>query len=236
MIGGNKVVAVIPARGESKRLPRKNILQLNGIPLIVFSIQAALKCHLVDKVVVSTDSEDIARVSIDSGAEVDLRSAELSTDTAKTIDVLKELLSRLQPYGICVTLQPTSPLIMTEDITRSLELFEKMNAEAVISVCKAEHPPHWINTIGKNGEMNDFLKEEIQSKRSQDLGEYFRLNGAIYCNSVKRLLKSNSPVFKSNCYAYIMPVNRSVDIDTKEDFELAEYYVNKNCSDNERVV
>ena len=233
MIRDNKVVAVIPARGGSKRLPGKNILQLNGMPLIVYTIQAALRCHFVDKVVVSTDSEDTARVSINAGAEVDIRSEELSTDTATTIDVLKELLARLGSYDICVTLQPTSPLRMSEDITRSLELFEKMDADAVISVCKAEHPPQWINTIGKNGEMDDFLREEIQSKRSQDLGEYFRLNGAIYCNLVKRLLKSNSPVFKSNCYAYIMPTNRSVDIDTKEDFELAEYYVKKSCSVNE---
>ena len=103
-----------------------------------------------------------------------------------------------------------------------------MNADAVISVSKAEHPPQWINTIGRNGEMDSFFSEEIKTKRSQDLGDYFRLNGAIFCNSIKRLLNSNSPIFNSNCYAYVMPLKRSVDIDTKDDFELAEYYMTKN--------
>lgn len=227
MIRSNKVIAVIPARGGSKRLPGKNILPLNGIPLIVYSIEAALKCSLVDRVVVSTDSDEIAKVAADAGAEVDLRSEKLSTDTATTIDVLKDLLTRLSHYCICVTLQPTSPLRVSEDITKSLELYDKMNADAVISVCKAEHPPQWINTIGVNGEMDDFLEDENKNQRSQDLGDYFRLNGAIYCNSVRRLLDSNSPIFKSNCYAYVMPSHRSIDIDTKEDFELAEYLIVK---------
>lgn len=233
MIGSNNVIAVIPARGGSKRLPGKNILPLNGIPLIVYSIEAAFRCSLVDRVVVSTDSDEIAKVAAEAGAEVDMRSEKLSTDTATTIDVLKELLTRLDHHGICITLQPTSPLRMSEDITKSLELYDKMNADAVISVCKAEHPPQWINTIGVNGEMDDFLREDNENKRSQDLGDYFRLNGAIYCNSVRRLLNSNSPIFKSNCYAYVMPSQRSVDIDTKEDFELAEYLIKKLHSGNE---
>lgn len=182
MIRSNKVIAVIPARGGSKRLPGKNILPLNGIPLIVYSIEAALKCSLVDRVVVSTDSDEIAKVAADAGAEVDVRNEKLSTDTATTIDVLKDLLTRLSHYCICITLQPTSPLRVSEDITKSLELYDKMNADAVISVCKAEHPPQWINTIGVNGEMDDFLEDENKNQRSQDLGDYFRLNGAIYCN------------------------------------------------------
>lgn len=227
MIGSNKVIAVIPARGGSKRLPDKNILPLHGTPLIVYSIKAALMCRLVDTVVVSTDTDEIAKIAVDTGAEVDMRSENLSTDTATTINVLKDLLTRFDSYNICVTLQPTSPLRTFDDITNSLELFEKMNADSVISVCKAEHPPHWINTIGRNGEMDNFQQGEIKSKRSQEFGDYFILNGAIYCNCVKRLLKSNSFIFKSNCYAYVMPSNKSVDIDTIEDFELAEYYISK---------
>lgn len=233
MIGNKKVVSIIPAQGGSKRLPGKNIRNLNGTPLIVYSIEAALKCYLVDEVVVSTDSEEIASIAIDAGCKVDMRSEELSTDTATTIDVLKDLLNRLGCYDICVTLQPTSPLRISDDITKSLELFNKMNADAVISVCKAEHPPQWINTIGGNGEMDNFLREDVQNKRSQDLGDYFRLNGAIYCNSIQRLLHSSSPVFKSNCYAYVMPSNRSIDIDTLDDFELAEFFIIKSKSDNE---
>ena len=227
MSEGNQVLAVIPARGGSKRLPRKNVLDLNGIPLIVYTIRAALKSHLIDKVIVSTDSKEIAKVAFEAGADIDMRSEELSTDTATTINVLKDLLIRLNFYQICVTLQPTSPLRGAEDITKSLELFNRLDADAVVSVCKVEHPPQWTNTIGGNGEMVDFIREEIHNKCSQDLGDYYRLNGAIYCNSVKRLLNSDSPIFKSNCYAYVMPFNKSVDIDTKDDFELAEYYITK---------
>ena len=169
----------------------------------------------------------IAKMAFEAGADIDMRSEELSTDTATTINVLKDLLIRLNFYQICVTLQPTSPLRGAEDITKSLELFNRLDADAVVSVCKVEHPPQWTNTIGGNGEMVDFIREEIHNKCSQDLGDYYRLNGAIYCNSVKRLLNSDSPIFKSNCYAYVMPFNKSVDIDTKDDFELAEYYITK---------
>lgn len=230
MIDGKKVISVIPARGGSKRLPGKNILPLNGVPLIVYSIQAALRCDLVDKVVVSTDSNEIAKIASKAGAEVDIRNEKLSTDNATTIDVLKDLLTRLNNYEICITLQPTSPLRTFEDITNSLELYSKLNADAVISVCKSEYPPQWINTIGVNGELDNFLREELENQRSQDLGVHYRLNGAIYCNSVRRLFCSNSPIFKSNCYAYVMPSNRSVDIDTKEDFELAEFLMAKGLN------
>ena len=121
MIGSKKVISVIPARGGSKRLPGKNVLKLNGTPLIVYSIQSALSCHLIDKVIVSTDSRIIADAAKDAGAEVDMRSEELSTDAATTIDVLKDLLVRLDSYEICVTLQPTSPLRTVDDITESLD-------------------------------------------------------------------------------------------------------------------
>ena len=200
---------------------------MNGTPLIGHTIRAAQNCALIDKIIVSTDSAEIADIALSSGAEVDMRSEELSSDTATTIDVLKELLKRLDEFDVCVTLQPTSPLRLIDDIKGSLELFKRMNADSVVSVCKAEHPPQWINTIGSNGEMDGFLDDSIKTKRSQDLGDYYRLNGSIYCNAVSILLESNSPLSISNCYAYVMPSKRSVDIDTLEDFELAEYYMGK---------
>lgn len=227
MIGNYRVLAVIPARGGSKRLPQKNIRELLGAPLIVHSIRAALNCKCIDKVLVSTDSLDIAHVAKDAGADIDERSHHLSTDTASTIDVLKDLLVRHQNYQICLTLQPTSPLRTAFDIVKSLELFCGLEADAVVSVCRADYPPQWINTIGAKGEMNDFLREEDQNRRSQDFDQYYRLNGAIYCNSVERLMQSDSLLFRSNCYAYVMPRERSVDIDTMEDFVLAEYYIAK---------
>lgn len=227
MIGGKKVVAIIPARGESKRLPGKNIRLLKDKPLIVYSIQAAQKCPEIDKIVVSTDSKEIANVASSANAEVHIRNKDLSSDTATTIDVLKDLLKRLCKYDICITLQPTSPLRTTYDIKSSLDLFDKKMADAVISVCRAEHPPQWTNKIGRDGEMDGFISELIVNQRSQDLGDYYRLNGAIYCNLVKKILTANSLIFDRNSYAYVMPLKRSVDIDTIDDLELAEYYLSK---------
>lgn len=227
MIGRKKVVAIIPARGESKRLPGKNIRLLIDKPLIVYSIKAAQKCSRIDKIIVSTDSEEIANVASDADAEVDIRNKDLSSDTTTTIDVLKDLLERLGVYDICITLQPTSPLRTTYDINSSLDLFDNKMADAVISVCRAEHPPQWTNKIGGDGEMDGFISKSIMNHRSQDFGDYFRLNGAIYCNLVKKILTANSLIFERNSYAYVMPFNRSVDIDTLDDFELAEYYLSK---------
>ena len=227
MIGNKKVIAIIPARAGSKRLPGKNTRSLNGIPLLVYSIRAAKSCGLVDKVVVSTDSKEIAYLAENSGAEVDIREKRLSSDHAKTIDVLKDYLSRMHGFDICVTLQPTSPLRTSNDIRLSLELFENNDADAVISVCKVECPPQWVNVIGELGQMDGFLEKSSKSKRSQDFKDYYRLNGAIYCNNIDKLHKSDSLIFESNSYAYVMPRKKSVDIDTIEDFELAEFFLSK---------
>tara|TARA_B110001450_G_C17614095_1_gene478502 strand:+ start:139 stop:825 length:687 start_codon:yes stop_codon:yes gene_type:complete len=227
MNGDKKVVAIIPARGGSKRLPGKNIRLLNGVSLIVYTINVAQKCVGIDKIIVSTDSDEIAQVALSSGVEVDRRSKELSSDNATTIDVVKEFLIRSPGYDICVILQPTSPLRNVEDLQGSLDLFQKKNADAVISVCKAEHPPQWTNTIGSGGEMDNFLSNQDKNIRSQSFGSFYRLNGAIYCGSSRRLIKEASPYFDSKTYAYIMPRQRSIDIDTINDFELAEYYVSK---------
>lgn len=226
-MSNNEVVAIIPARSGSKRLVRKNLRPLNGVPLVVHSIREAINCSEVQKTIVTTDSFEIADVARSAGCDVHMRSAELSSDQASTIDVLKDVLSNIEPFGICVTLQPTSPLRISEDISASLRLYQNLNADAFISVCRAEHPPHWINRIGEFGEMDTFLPDSLVLKRSQDFGEYYRLNGAIYCNNVSRLLRSNTQFFTSKSYAYVMPVNRSVDIDTMDDFDLAEYYMSK---------
>ena len=220
-------MAVIPARSGSKRLPGKNIRLMNGQPLIVHTIKEALKCELLDKIIVSTDSYEIGKIALNAGSEVHIRNEELSTDDTTTISVLKDILSCLENFDICVTLQPTSPLRLAKDIGESLALYERMRAHAVISVCKVDHPPQWINKIGKLGEMNSFISNITAVKRSQELGDYYRLNGAIYCNNIQRLMVSETQFFDSKSYAYIMPSKRSIDIDNLEDFELAEYYMNK---------
>ena len=227
MIGDKRVLAIIPARGGSKRLPKKNIRLFDELPLILHSVNAAKGCNYIDELIVSTDCDEIAKVATNADCKVDIRSSKLSSDDATTIDVLKDLLSRFDNFDIVVTLQPTSPLRTAKDIENCLNLFAQKNADAIASVCMTAHPPQWINCLGSNGEMDDFVDEAAKNKRSQDLGEYFLLNGAVYCNCVKTLMMSDAIILDQNIYGYVMPRNRSVDIDTLEDFELAEFYLKR---------
>ena len=227
MIEGKSVIAVIPARGGSKRVPRKNLQDVGGRPLIVHSIRAAQSCNYIDKIVVSSDDSEILRIADDNGCEGERREARLSQDRTSTIDVLKCLLTRIPQFDIVATLQPTSPMRTAEHICAALRLYCEKNADAVISVCRAEHPPQWMSRLDESLSMEGFVSSAAKNLRSQDLGDYFRLNGAIYCNNTARVLNSDSLLFETNSYAYIMNSRDSVDIDTYEDLEYARYLMSK---------
>ena len=227
MIKNKKVLAVITARGGSKRLSKKNVREIAGKPLILHTLKAAKNSKYLDKIIVSSDDDEIIDIAIKNHCFADKRASFLSKDETPTIDVLKDLLSREKDFDIIVTLQPTSPLRRSKDIENALSLFVEKNADAVISVCKSEHPPQWINKLGDNGEMEDFINKSFRNKRSQDLGDFYRLNGAIYCNSVDKLRGAETLLFNKKSYAYLMPTNLSVDIDTIDDFEYAEYLITK---------
>ena len=226
MIGKNKVLGLIPARGNSKRLPRKNIIELYGKPLIAWTIEAALGSKYIDRVIVSTDNQEIANIAKKYGAEVPfIRPSELATDEATTIDAVLYSLGQLEEvgekYDYIALLQPTSPLRTTQNIEESIELLQTKNSDAVISVCEAEHHPLWSNVLPDDLSMDNFLDASVKNKRSQDLPKQYRINGAIYISSVKKLRKENSFFLSNNCIAYIMKQNVSIDIDTMDDFDLA---------------
>ena len=226
MIGKNKVLGLIPARGNSKRLPRKNIIELYGKPLIAWTIEAALGSKYIDRVIVSTDNQEIANIAKKYGAEVPfIRPSELATDEATTIDAVLYSLGQLEEvgekYDYIALLQPTSPLRTTQNIEESIELLQTKNSDAVISVCEAEHHPLWSNVLPDDLSMDNFLDASVKNKRSQDLPKQYRINGAIYISSVKKLKKENSFFLSDNCIAYIMKKNVSIDIDTMDDFDLA---------------
>ena len=197
MIGDKRLLAVIPARGGSKRLPRKNLLDLAGKPLIAWTIEAALGSKYIDRVIVSTDDDEIAEVSKDFGADVPfMRPVEYATDNAKSVDVVLQLLEQLEiqneKYEYIILLQPTSPLRNTENINESIELLIKRQCAGVVSISEAEHSPLWSNTLPDDDSLSGFLDELIINKRSQDLEKFYRLNGAIYlCNS-KRLIQEKT--------------------------------------------
>lgn len=225
------ILYFIPARGGSKGLPGKNILQLGNKPMIAHSIIAAQNCSYKGTILVSTDDNQIADVAKQYYAEVPfMRPAELANDTAATIDVIFHALEFYKAKGkifdVIVLLQPTSPLRITEDIEKAIKIMLDKSAEAVVSVCPAEHHPLWANTLPENGSMKGFLRDEVKGKNRQQLPVYYRLNGAIFVSTVEALYKHKTFIH-DNTYSYIMPENRSIDIDNLMDFKMAELLINK---------
>ena len=218
-----KIIPVIPARGGSKRHPRKNVLDLNGKPLIAYSIEAGLDSSYIDKVVVTSDNDEILTISKKYGAITINRPNELASDTATTFDAIKHAVDNYEKYDYIVLLQPTSPLRGRDHIDKAIELLESKNADAVVSVCEMDHSPLWSNTINDSLSMTGFLKDEVLNKRSQDLKEYYSLNGAIYICDTKKLLKEKSFFLKESIFAYKMDRKSSIDIDKEIDFKIAEY-------------
>jgi len=225
MINGRNVLVLIPARGGSKRLPKKNILPLCGKPLIAWTIDAALQSKYVDQVLVSTDCAEIATVSRQSGAQVPfLRPAELAGDSSSTNDVILHALG-VSPFSLSdlvVLLQPTSPLRTAAHIDEILQLLVGNNAKGIVSVSECEHSPLWANTLPKNSQMGEFIRPTILGKRSQDLPVYYRLNGAIYAFTKDSLLSHRGIFYSNDVYAFKMDRGCAVDIDDELDFQFAE--------------
>ena len=229
-------LTIIPARGGSKRVPGKNIKLLHDKPLIAWTIEAALNCHHLNRVIVSTDDNNIAKIAIEYGAEVPfIRPALLAQDNSTTVDMVKHALkfysSNQETFDYVVLLQPTSPLRNSEHITEAIELLLKKKADAIISVCKVEHSPLWTNIIPKNGSLKSFINDDVKNVRSQDLDDYYRLNGAIYIVNVKRLFEENTLFLSENIFSYEMDTINSVDIDENIDFLYTEFLLkHKNLS------
>jgi len=222
-----RVLGIVPARGGSKRLPRKNILPLNGVPLISYTIHAGLASQAIDEVVVSSDHDEILNIATSLGAKPLLRPDSLASDTATTFAVVEHVLGHYGGYDAVVLLQPTSPLRRADHIDEAMALFNQKGADAVISVCEMDHSPLWSNRLDSSLSMKGFLREEVLNKRSQDLDPYYRLNGAIYIVNADRLLEEQSFLLKDNSFAYIMDRWDSVDIDEAIDFEIASLLLQK---------
>ena len=224
-----KNLAIIPARSGSKGLKDKNIKLLNGKPLMAYSIEAALESKKFDEVMVSTDSPKYADIAKEFGATVPfLRSERTSSDTASSWDMVKEVLSCYEELGknfdtVCL-LQPTSPLRNAVDIQEAYKLYEERASVAVLSVCEMEHTPLWSNVLPDDFSLNGFIRTDLGTRR-QDTGTYYRVNGAIYITSVEQLYK-DSNLYREGSFTYIMPRERSVDIDTMLDFSYAEFMLN----------
>ena len=228
MINGESVLAVILARGGSKRLPNKNILNLVGKPMIAWSIEAGLNSKYIDKVVVSSDSDKILTISKKYGADIIKRPNELANDAATSFDAIKHTIENVDDFfDYVILLQPTSPLRNYKHIKEAIKLLNNKNADAIISVTKTSHSLLWSNILKNDDSLVDFLKDEVLNKRSQDLDVYYRLNGAIYICKTNRLLDEKTFFVKDNIYAYKMDRENSIDIDDIIDYKFVEYLMNE---------
>lgn len=220
-----KNLAIITARSGSKGLKNKNIKLLNGKPLMAYSIDAAKKSEIFAEVMVSTDSEEYARIAKEWGAEVPfLRSEVLSNDVAGSWDVVKEVLQKYAERGeyfdtVCL-LQPTSPLRTFEDIQKGYQVFEDKEADSVVAVCETDHSPLLAAQLPEDHSMCMFST----GLRRQDMPTYYRINGALYIRKIE--YSENIGLLNEKSYAYIMDRARSVDIDEEIDFTIAEVMMN----------
>jgi CMP-N,N'-diacetyllegionaminic acid synthase len=227
----NKVVAIIPARGGSKGIPRKNIKEIAGKPLIAWTIETALSCHRLDRVIVSTEDEEIAKIANQYGAEIPfIRPWEIARDETTDLPVYQHALSWLNEHekycpDIIVWLRPTAPLRIVEDIEGAIGLLEKTKADFVRTVCKAEHHPYWMMQL-KGDCLLPFM-EEIETEkyyRRQLLPPVYRLNGAVDVTWWKTVMEK-ALLYSGDVRGYVMPQERSVDLDNQLDLLLAEAFM-----------
>jgi N-acylneuraminate cytidylyltransferase/CMP-N,N'-diacetyllegionaminic acid synthase len=223
------MIAIVPARGGSKGLPGKNIKVLNGKPLIAYTIEAALKSKYITDVIISTDDEEIYKEALNYGAKRSfLRPKHLAEDDSLAVDNYIYTLDRLNKefdYDIdeFVVLQPTSPLRTAEDIDGAIKLFKNKSADSVISYTQESHPITWHKYIDDLGHFENIFPETIQNRQSNR--ESYYPNGAIFIFSLDLILKKQ--YYSEKSYPYLMPRERSVDIDSIEDFDYAQYLMEK---------
>ena len=228
-------IAIITARSGSKCLKDKNILPLAGMPLMAYSIIAARESKMFKDIMVSTDSEHYASLAKEYGASVPfLRSKELSGDFVGSWEVVKEVLNKYRTaynmkFDTVCLLQPTSPLRSAQDIIGGYQEFEEKHADSVTAVCEMEHSPLWSMTLPKDLSLKEYRKNNSKGNLPrQKLPTYYRINGALYIRRIEYHLDGTIELPETEAFAYIMPRERSVDIDTQIDFRLAEILIKDN--------
>lgn len=217
-------IAIITARGGSKRIPKKNIKEFCGKPMIAYSIEAALKAEIFTDVMVSTDSEEIADIARKYGASVPfMRSEKTASDYATTRDVLMEVLSEYEKCGKTfddmTCLYPTAPFVTAEKLKEAMRLFHDTKSSLLIPVVQFSYPPQRAYVIENNNLR--FKWEEYRYMRSQDLEPFYHEAGQFYCYSIPDYLPAGG-VIKENIIPYILPESEVQDIDTEEDWKMAE--------------
>jgi len=214
-----KIIAIIPARGGSKGIPRKNLVNFSGKPLIQWSIEAALKSKYITDVIVSSDDDEILNEAQKNKEVLALkRPIELAQDTSKTEPVLTHVLDSLNEikYDYLILLQPTSPLRTFKDIDVAFEKLLNSKATSLISVCELEHHPYKTFNIDENGYLKGIINNDFPFYPRQVLPKTYRANGAIYIIKVEEFMKKNTLLTNKTIH-FEMSIESSLDIDTKKD-------------------
>lgn len=216
MYKGNKFLAVIPARGGSKGIPKKNIYPVKGKPLICYTIDEALKSHYLDKTIVSTDCSEIADIAKNNGAEIPfLRPKSLAKDDSKTINVLLHAVNQLaknnETFDYIVLLQPTQPLRKSWHIDNAIKQVIECKQPNLISVSPVDEHPILIRSIDDEGKLQRLLPIKSTIRR-QDFPPYYKINGAIYINKIDRYFNENVSL-NDNMYPFFMEKKYDLDID-----------------------
>ena len=221
MYSNKKILAVIPARGGSKRLPGKNIKMLGNKPLIAWTIEAAKNSKLIDRIILSSDDKEIIAVAEQYRCEVPfVRPYQLASDKASSEGMLEHAITAIdQKYDYVVLLQPTSPFRTTEDIDTAIRMCIDNRAPSVESLIKISENPGWMFCLSEGGTMTKVCKEVIDSEK-------YILNGAVYVIEIELFMK-NKKIRYPDSLAYIMLKERSVDIDTRGDLEYAEFLLSR---------
>lgn len=234
-------LAIIPARSGSKGLKDKNIVYIYGRPLMDYTIKAARDSKCFDIIMVSTDSDIYADIARKCGAEVPfLRSKFTSGNTAGTWDVVREVLTKYRNLGkefdYVAVLQPTSPLRNADDIRRAFDMIKEKDECNVVSVTETAHPVQWCFKLDETCSLKEYADSPYSFMRRQDLDVHYQENGAIYFVNAKKIIDKDYNFYRDNCYAYIMPRERSIDIDEEMDLVILRAILQEQMQEGKIVI
>ena len=231
MIDGKKVLGIIPARGGSKGLPRKNIRNLSGKPLIAWTIEEAKKSKYIDRLILSSEDKEIINIAKSLGCEVSfVRPSNLAEDDSHIINSVLHAIKLLPGYDCVVLLQPTSPLRSVIDIDGSIEQRLWNSANSCVSVTEVKESPYWMYSLDVDNKMRPII--DSKNTRRQELPRLYILNGAVYVAQCNWILKNKTFITRETL-AYFMPIERLLDIDTELDLFFAESVIAMRTSDAE---
>lgn len=225
MLNNNKILAIIPARGGSKGVLRKNIKLAGGKPLIAWIIEASKKSQYIDRLILSSDDDEIISVAKEYGCEVPfIRPARLSRDDSSASDVILHVLKEIGGFKYVMLLQPTSPMTSTKDIDGCIEFCMNTNSTSVVSVSEPGKSPYWMFNMDQEKRLIPLFGEKYFNMRRQDLSTVYMPTGAVYIAEIDWFLKNRS-FYSNSTKGYIISKERSLDIDSEIDFKMFEMMI-----------